>query len=108
MLYEQRIYRCYPGRMSTLLERFETTTLSIWDRHGIRQAGFWTPIVGKSNLELIYLLAWESMSEREIKWASFSKDSEWLKKRAVSEADGPIVASIENSFLQPTSFSLVQ
>ena len=108
MLYEQRIYRCYPGRMPALLERFETTTLSIWDRHGIRQAGFWLPVVGKSNLELIYLLAWESMSEREKKWASFRNDPEWLKKRAESEVDGPIVASIENSFLEPTSFSLVQ
>ena len=108
MLYEQRIYQCYPGRMPALLERFETTTLSIWDRHGIRQAGFWTPVVGKSNLELIYLLAWESMSEREEKWASFGNDPEWLKKRASSEEDGPIVASIENTFLQPTSFSLVQ
>jgi len=29
-----------------------------------------------------------------------------LDKRAASEADGPIVATIENSFLQPTQFSL--
>ena len=45
MIYEQRIYKCYPGRMPDLLKRFETTTLSIWERHGIRQAGFWTPVV---------------------------------------------------------------
>ncbi len=108
MIYEQRIYKCYPGRMPNLLKRFETTTLAIWERHGIRQAGFWTPVVGKSNLELFYLLAWLSMSEREEKWEAFRKDPEWLQKREASEEDGPIVASIENSFLEPTSFSCVK
>ena len=108
MLYEQRVYKCYPGRMPNLLKRFETITLPIWERHGIRQAGFWTPVVGKTNLELVYLLAWLSMSEREKKWEVFRKDPEWLKERAASEEDGPIVASIENIFLQPTSFSSIQ
>jgi len=105
MLYEQRIYQCYPGRRTKLLERFETTTLSIWERYGIRQVGFWLPLVGKSNLELIYLLAWESMAEREEKWEAFRNDPEWIAKREASEADGPIVGSIENIFLEPTKFS---
>jgi len=48
------------------------------------------------------------MSEREEKWEAFRKDPEWLQKREASEEDGPIVASIENSFLEPTSFSCVK
>ena len=108
MLYEQRIYRCYPSRMPALLERFETITLSIWDRHSIRQAGFWVPVVGKSNLELIYLLAWESMSEREKKWASFRNDPEWNKVREDSEKDGPIVKRVFNNLLSPTDYSPLQ
>jgi hypothetical protein len=35
-------------------------------------------------------------------------DPEWHAKRAESERDGPIVASIDNMFLQPTSFSSVK
>ena len=108
MIFEQRIYQCYPGRMPDLLRRFESIILPIWKRHGIRQAGFWSPLVGKSNLELIYLLAWSSMSEREEKWGAFTKDPEWVDKREASEADGPIVASIQNSFLKSTSFSSVK
>ena len=65
MLYEQRIYHTMPGRMPDLLNRFEQVTLAIWARHGIRQAGFWTAVVGGSSHDLIYLLAWESMAERE-------------------------------------------
>lgn len=42
--------------------------------------------------------------------ASLNKtsDPEWLAKRAESERDGPIIASIKNMFLQPTAFSAVQ
>ena len=108
MIYEQRIYRCLPGRLPALLTRFETKTLALWERHGIRQAGFWTTLVGESNLDLIYLLAWESMAERETKWAAFMADPDWIAARTASERDGPILANGANSFLQPTAFSSVR
>jgi len=107
MIYEQRIYHCCPGKLPDLLNRFETITLNIWNRHQIRQAGFWTTLVGPSNQDLLYFLKWESMAEREVKWLSFSTDPEWLEKRAITEANGPIVASIETAFLEPTAFSLI-
>jgi len=108
MIYETRVYRCLPGRLPALLKRFETTTLALWERHGIRQAGFWTVLVGHSNNDLYYLLQWESMAEREKTWNGFMSDPEWLAKRAESERDCPIIASITNSFLQPTAFSSVR
>lgn len=108
MVHELRIYHCLPGRLPALLQRFETVTLRIWERHGIRQAGFWTVLVGPSNHDLHYLLAWESLAEREAKWAAFMADPEWIAARAKSEEDGLIVGSIENMFLQPTAFSSVK
>ena len=92
MIYELRIYRCVPNRLPALLKRFETNTLRIWEKHGIRQAGFWTTVIGESNQELTYLLAWESLAEREKKWAAFQTDPEWIAARDASEKDGPIVA----------------
>jgi hypothetical protein len=109
MIYELRIYHCVTGRLPALLKRFETTTLELWKRHGIRQAGFWTVLVGPGgNQDLHYLLAWESLAEREMKWNKFIVDPEWVSKRAESERDGPIIASITNMFLQPTAFSVVK
>lgn len=108
MIHELRIYHCVPGRLPALLQRFENTTLRIWERHGIRQAGFWTVLVGESNQDLYYLLAWDSMADREKKWTAFQADPEWIERRAESERDGPIVASITNAFLQPTGFSSVK
>jgi len=40
MIYELRIYRCVPGRLPALLSRFQNHTLRIWEKHGIKQAGF--------------------------------------------------------------------
>jgi hypothetical protein len=96
MIYELRIYRCLPGRLPALLNRFAKTTLPLWEKHGIRQAGFWTTVVGEANNDLTYLLAWDSLAERDRKWAAFGSDPEWISKRTESEKDGPIVANISN------------
>ncbi|HRD77842.1 MAG TPA: NIPSNAP family protein [Hyphomicrobiaceae bacterium] len=108
MVYELRIYHCVPGRLPALLKRFETITLKIWERHGIRQAGFWTVLVGESNQALYYLLAWDSLADREKKWNAFMADPEWIAKRAETEKDGAIVARVDNSMLAPTAFSSVK
>jgi hypothetical protein len=108
LIHELRIYHCASGRLPALLKRFETITLGIWARYGIRQAGFWTVVIGDSNQDLYYLLEWESLAERETKWTAFMQDPEWLEKRAESEKDGPILTSVSNLILQPTSFSSVQ
>ena len=108
MIYELRIYECLPGRLPDLLKRFDTITLKIWDKHGIRQAGFWTTVIGGSNQALTYLIAWDSLADREKKWNAFQADPEWQKKRAETEANGPIVATIRNEILAPTAFSALK
>ena len=107
MFYEPRIYTCLPGRLPALLKRFETKTLRIWEKHGIRQAGFWTTTIGPSNNELTYLLAWDSLGDRQERWGAFASDPEWIAARDESEMDGQIVANIRSSILTPTSFSSV-
>jgi hypothetical protein len=108
MIYELRVYYAVPGRLPDLLKRFDTITLKIFERHAIKQAGFWTVLVGDSNMALYYMLQWESLADREKKWNAFQADPEWHTKRAETEKNGPIVAKVVNSFLQPTSFSSVK
>jgi hypothetical protein len=107
MIYEMHIYDCLPGRLPALLKRFSEHTLALWDRHGIRQAGFFTTMVGQSNQRLTYLIAWESLAEREAKWTAFTRDPDWLAARDASERDGQIVANVTNELLAPTAFSSV-
>ena len=108
MVYESRVYRCVPGRLPALLKRFETITLKLFEKHGIRPAGFFTTLIGESNQELTYFLAWESLAEREAKWTAFQTDPEWIEARAKTEADGQIVANIISQLLVPTAFSTVK
>jgi hypothetical protein len=108
MLYELRIYDCCPGRLPALLNRFQNTTLKIWGRHGIKQAGFWTTVIGSHNHRLTYFLVWDSLAERDKKWAAFQADPEWIEKRAASEKDAPIVANVSSEILAPTGFSSVK
>src|SRR5450432_4335084 len=108
MIYELRIYRCIPGRKAALLARFEKETLRIWEKHGIRQAGFWTTLVGNSNQEVTYMLAWDSMAERERRWGAFQVDPEWLAIVAETEKDGQLVENISNQLLAPAAFSAVK
>jgi hypothetical protein len=101
MIHELRIYECVAGRLPEVIGRFRDRTLAIWKRHGIVHAGFWTVAIGPSNRQLIYLLAWESLEERERKWASFQSDPNWIAARAETEANGPIVETIQNMILAP-------
>ena len=108
MLYELRVYDCVPGRLPALLNRFQNHTTKIWERHGIKQSGFWTTLIGSHNQRLTYFLVWNSLAEREEKWAKFQADPEWNKARADSEKPengGPIVANVSSDILTPTAFS---
>ena len=108
MIHEMRVYRCVPGKLPALMARFQNHTLKLWEKHGIRQAGFWTKLVGESNQDLTYLVAWESMAEREAKWTAFQADPAWQAVRAETEKDGALVANVTNQFLASTAFSAVK
>jgi hypothetical protein len=108
MIYELRVYQPVPGQMPKLLARFRDKLLPIWEKHGIRPIGFWTTLVGNSSNELTYILPWESLADRETKWTAFQNDPAWHKVRDDTERDGPIVASISNQILTPTSFSALK
>ena len=82
---ELRIYHCAPKKLPDLVNRFEKYTLPLWQKHGIKQAGFWTVYIGPSNHDLYYMLQWESLEERQKKWDAFMSDPESIEKRAKTE-----------------------
>lgn len=108
MIIETRIYYCAPTRLPALLERFRSTTLGFFEKHGIEQVGFFTTLVGEDNHALTYFPKWDSMAQREERWNAFQADPDWIAKRSASEAQSPIVARIENNFLAPTDFSALR
>lgn len=92
VLYELRTYVIAPGRMRAILDRFADITVHYFHKHGIRPLLYLEPVIGTSN-EMVYLVAWNSLAEREQRWNAFMNDPEWIAARAATEADGPIVLS---------------
>jgi hypothetical protein len=105
MIYEERIYKIMPGRISDILKRFTDHAVPLFERHGLKLVGFWTTAVGPSSHELTYLLAFDDLNHRERAWAAFVSDPDWIKARAESEKNGPLVADVANRILKPTAFS---
>lgn len=105
MLYELRIYNAVPGKLPELHARFRDYTNTIFATHGFKPVGYWTNLIGPSNQQLIYVLEWRDLAHRQEAWENFVADPEWNAVKAESEKDGPLVASLSSSILQPTDYS---
>lgn len=108
MIYEYRVYEAMPGKLNELHARFRDHTLSLFEKHGFKNVGYWTVDVGDANDRLIYIVAFEDAGQRERAWASFGADPEWQRVVVESEADGKLTARILNSTLLPTDYSPLQ
>jgi len=107
MIYEWRIYEIPPGKMANINNRFANVTLRLFEKHGIKVIGFWEAIVGQSNT-LYYMIAFNDMGHREKAFHAFMSDPEWIKARAETEKEGPIVSRVHNMLLRPTPYSPLQ
>lgn len=108
MLYELRIYDCNPGMLPTLNKRFNDHTVKLFEKHGIKNIGYWTTEVGESNQRLTYLVAFEDAQHRMDAWESFRNDPEWAEVVEESQRDGIILRNVSNELLVPTPYSPLQ
>jgi hypothetical protein len=102
--FELRIYTAPPGKLDALHARFRDHTIALFEKHGITNIAYFTPIPNPEN-KLAYLLAYPSKEAREDSWKKFAADPEWVKAKTESELQGKLVAAVEQRFLQPTDFS---
>ena len=104
MLYELRIYDAVAGRLPDISGRFANHTCALFRKHGVKYLGFWTDEIGRSN-RLTYINVFDSMADRESRWAKFGTDPDWLEVRKQTEANGPLVDAVTNRFLRLTPYS---
>jgi hypothetical protein len=108
MIYELRTYTAMPGRLPDLHRRFAEITLGCFARHAIRVVGFWTNELGGASDQLIYILAYDSLADREQKWGGFLADSDRVARFAETEKNGPLVRRLTAQILRPTPYSPLQ
>ena len=107
-IYELRIYTCNEGKLNTLLTRFRDHTCKLFEKHGMKNIGYWVPVDEEngSKTTLIYVLEHASREAAAASFKAFGADPEWQAARKASEEGGKILAKApESIFMTPTDYS---
>ena len=63
-VFEMRTYYAAPGKLDELHKRFREHTTALFEKHGMTNLGYWTPLENADN-KLVYVLAYPSREARE-------------------------------------------
>jgi hypothetical protein len=109
-VYEMRTYTAAEGKFDALNARFRDHTVKLFEKHGMKNIGYWTPVEGPTaGTTLVYILEHQSRDAAKASWAAFGADPDWRKARAESEAAGRILAKApESVFLTATDYSPIK
>ena len=102
-IFELRTYYANEGKLDALHARFRDHTCELFEKHGIKNIGYWENDVGPNSNTLTYLLAYPSHDSRAKSWKEFRNDPEWQKVVEDSHKDGIIVKNVENQLLNPAN-----
>jgi hypothetical protein len=83
---------------------FNKEEFSIFDVTGLYSVFFGEQISGPLMPALTYMLAFESMEERNNNWEKFSKNPEW-KRVSILKEYANTVSDIKRTFLKPVKYS---
>jgi hypothetical protein len=108
-IFEIRTYTTEPGKLADLLKLMREHAVKLIENHGMISIGYWVPTdKPRSQDTFIYILAHESRDAAKKSWSDFKIDSEWIKSRKASEANGKIFHKVESVFAAPTDFSPIK
>ena len=108
-VYEMRTYTATEGKLDAVNARFRDHTIKLFEKHGMKNIGYWTPMEGPTaGTTLVYIIEHASREAARGNWAAFSADPEWQKAKAASEVNGRIVAKAESVFLTATDYSPIK
>lgn len=103
MLYELRTYYTPEGKLDALNARFRNHTMTLFEKHGMKNIMYWTP-VDKPNT-LIYVIAHKDKAAADASWKAFREDPEWQKVAEETQRDGKLVEKVDSVYMTPTDYS---
>ena len=108
--FEMRTYHAAPGKLDALNTRFREHTVALFKKHGMESIGYWTPVgEGEEKPDtLVYVLGYPSKEASEASWKAFRADPVWIKAKAESEVNGPLVEKVDSLYLNPTDYSPIK
>jgi hypothetical protein len=103
MVYELRTYTAAPGKMPELQKRFRDHTTQLFEKHGMKNIGYWVPTDKPETL--VYIVAHKSREAANKSWAAFMADPEWRSVYKESQKNGSLTTKVERVYMNPTDFS---
>ncbi len=106
-IFELRRYESHSELMAKLkIEMFNQGELDIFAKVGLDGVFFGEMLVGANMPNLTYMLAYDSMAEREANFKAFSQHPDWNALKKVERYKGT-VSKIDFRFLKPAPFSQI-
>lgn len=103
-VYELRTYFAHEGKLDDLHARFRDHTCALFEKHGMKNIGYWVPEDNKAN-KLVYLISHASRDAGQKSWQGFFKDPIWVAAYKASTREGKLVRKVERQFLTATDYS---
>jgi hypothetical protein len=110
-VFELRTYTTEPGRLAALNARFRDHTTKLFEKHGMTNVGYWTPMKDQPGADntLVYILAHKSVDAAKASFGAFRQDPTWVaaKKASEEKAGGSLTApdGVKSVFLKATDYS---
>lgn len=104
-LYEMRVYYAAEGKLDDLHARFRDHTIKLFEKHGIKNHGYFVPEGENPERKLIYFISHKDSETRDQSFKSFGADPDWKKASKESEKNGRLVTKLESTLLVPTDYS---
>ncbi len=110
-VFELRTYTTTPGNLSRLQARFRDHTLALFEKHGMTNLFYWTPMADQkaSDNTLVYLLAHKDADAAKASFTAFRADPVWVAAKEASEKEGggslTVPDGVKSEFLKATDFS---
>jgi tRNA A-37 threonylcarbamoyl transferase component Bud32 len=106
-IFELRTYTATPGMLGDLHVRFRDHTLKLFEKHGMANIGYWTPMKGQPGADntLVYMLSHNSLATAKASFEAFAHDPDWVAAREASEkgAGGSLTVpgGVKSVYLKP-------
>src|SRR5690606_7742318 len=104
-LYEMRVYYAAEGKLDALNARFRDHTVKLFEKHGMKNIGYFVPEGENPQRKLVYFLSFPNREARDRSFKAFGGDPEWQKAAKESEKNGKLVDKIESVFMKTTDYS---
>lgn len=108
--YELRIYTASEGKLAELNARFRDHTCKLFEKHGMKNIGYWTPVSEpEASNRLIYVLEHDSKEAGINSFKAFGADPAWKAVVAETHKNGSLTAKKpESVMMKLTDFSARQ